>query len=370
MRLLEKYIIKSILKAFLIALFIFAGLFVLIDTAGHLDEFIAREVPITIILQYYLYYLPNILTQTASIGFLISVLLIFSHLNNDNEIIVMRSSGMNFWRIIKPALFLSILVAVLVFWTNEKFIPISTEKQKDIKITHLAVKEKRKTKKGKIIKNLTFYGLKNRLYFIDSFASKSKELNGITILEYDNQQLLTQKIVALNGQWTGIAWKFYKCQITTYSKKGITDPLKIRIYDEKIMDIKETPVDFLRQRLDVRTMNMINLGQYIDRFSNSGAIKALKKLRVDYYQKVAQPFSIIIIVLIGIPLTLMTHNRKGTTFSSMGIAVAIGFLYYVSTAITLALGKAGVLSPLLSVWLTPILFIIIAITIIKLDFSN
>lgn len=370
MRLLEKYITQTIVSIFLATVLIFAGLFVLFDSTGHLDEFIDRQVPLDIIVQYYLYSLPDVLSQTASVALLIASLLTYSILGNHNEIIVMRSSGLNFWKIVKPALILSLLLSVVVFWVNEKFVPYATEQQKQIENQHMILEVDRERKKDKKINNLTFYGLKNRLYYIDSFSTKDETLDGITILEYDNKQNLRQKILALNGKWTGIAWKFYRVQITTYGEQGVRKPKKIRVYGEKLMDIQETPEDFIRQRLNVKVMNVRELGGYITRFSDSGARKALNKLRVDYHQKISFPFASFVIVLLGLPFSLMMHNRKGTTFASLGLAVAIGFLYYVANAVALAFGKAGVLPPMLAAWTAPILFTGIGLLVIEFDFAN
>jgi lipopolysaccharide export system permease protein len=370
MRLIDKYITKSIFVTFLGTLIIFCALYILIDTTGRLDEFIDRKVPINIIMNYYMYALPDILVQAASISCLIAVLLTYAQLSNTNEIMVMRASGMTFWKIVKPALIFSLLISALIFLINERFVPFAAEKQKEIKNSHMILEIERKQKVAKIVKNLTFYGLKNRLYFIDSFSGRSNELNGITILEYDNEQNLKQKVVALNGKWTGIAWKFYKCQITTFGDKGVTHPTKVKVYNEKLMDIKETPRDFMKQRLNVKSMNVQELDLYIKRFSDSGAIRALNKLRVDYHQKIAFPFGNFVIVLVGLPFALMMRNRKGTTFTSLGIAIGIGFLYYVGDAVALALGKGGALPPLLSAWTAPIIFTGVGLLIIEFDFAN
>ncbi len=370
MRLLDRYISTSILTTFIATLVIFTGLFILFDSTGHLDEFIDRKIPLEIIIQYYLYAMPDIVSQTSSIACLISVLLTYSALSNHNEITVMRASGMNFWKIVRPALIFALFLSVVIFWVNEKFVPYATAEQKEIENQYMILEVDRKYKKEKIIKNLTFYGLRNRLYYIDTFAAKENKLSGITILEYDNNQNLVQKIIALEGRWTGIAWKFYRAQITTYGEKGVRSPLKIKVYNEKLMDIKETPRDFVKQRLNVRAMNIRELGQYIERFADSGANKALNKLRVDYHQKIAYPFGNFVIVLLGLPFALMMKNRKGTTFTSLGIAMAIGFLYYVANAVALALGKGGVLPPTLSAWTAPIIFTGIGLLVIEFDFAN
>ncbi|HPN88932.1 MAG TPA: LptF/LptG family permease [Candidatus Omnitrophota bacterium] len=369
MRILDRYITKSIILIFIATVLTFCFLYILIDVTSNLDEYIKYKIPFPILLQYYSASLPFILTQTSSIACLIAILFTFSRLNNNNEIIAMRSSGMSFWKITKPALYFGLIASILVFWLNEKYLPHAQKISEKIRNDYMVLEVDRIRKQEKKITNLTFYGLKNRLYFVDTFDQHTNELFGITIIEYDEHQNILQKIVAFKGDWTGLAWKFYQCQITSFEPQDIEAPVKIKIYKEKLMDIKETPTDFLRQRLQVSSMNIRELYQYISRFSKSGAAKALNNLRVDLHQKIAYPFGNFVIVLLGLPFALMIRSRKGTTFSALGIAILVGFLYYVANAIMLAFGKGGFLAPFLSAWATPFIFSIIALTIIESDFS-
>jgi lipopolysaccharide export system permease protein len=338
---------------------------------SQLDEFIDRKVPIGILIEYYIAYFPIILSQPiSSVACLIAVLFTFSNLSVNNEVVAMRSSGLDFWQITKPAIMFGLIVSILVFWVNERLVPQATETTTQIRNENMVLMVDRLRKKNEKIKNLTFYGLKNRLYFIDTFDPKTSDLTGITIIEYDEQQNIKQKINAYKGVWTGLAWKFYQCHITPFDNLDINAPLKVKIYKDKLMDIKETPEDFLKQRLNVTSMNIRQLQSYIERFSKSGAVKALNNMRVDLHQKIAYPFGNFVIVLVGLPFALMIRNRKGGVFVSIGLALVLGFLYYVANAVSLAFGKSGLFPPLLSAWATPLLFTAIALTVIETDFSN
>jgi lipopolysaccharide export system permease protein len=371
MRILDRYITKSVVSTFIFTILIFCFLYILIDITSQLDEFIDRKVPIEVLIQYYISFFPIILSQPiSSVACLIAILFTFSHLNTNNEIVAMRSSGLNFWQITKPAIMFGLIISVLVFWVNERLVPRATEITEQIRNENMVLLVDRLRKKQEKIKNLTFYGLKNRLYFIDTFDAETNELRGVTVIEHDEQQNIRQKIVALKGVWTGIAWKFYQCQITTFSETDINTPLMIKVYKEKLMDIKESPNDFLKQRLNVSSMNIQQLKSYIERFSKSGAAKALNNMRVDLHQKIAYPFGNFVIVLIGLPFALMIRSRKGSAFMAIGLALVLGFLYYVANAVSLAFGKSGLFSPFLSAWATPLLFTIIALVIIETDFSN
>jgi len=367
MRLIERYIIESIITIFIACVFVFAFLYILIDMAANLDDLIQRRVPSAILIQYYSTFFPIILVQTSSIAALIATLFTYSHLNHNNEIIALRASGFNFWRIAKPAIFFGLLISAIIFWLNEQAVPTAEAISNKIKNENMSASVSEKKTKSKI-KNMTFYGLKNRLYFIDSFDPNTYELDGITIVGYDHEQNIREKIVALKGKWVGIAWKFYTCQISEFESTDIKVPAKVKVYEEKLMDIKETPEDFLRQNLTVSAMNIEQLHEYIEKFSNSGAVKALNNLRVDLHQKTTFPISNIILILVGLPFALMTTRRKAVTFTSLGIAIMIGFFYYVCNAVGLALGKGGFFPPFLAAWMTPMIFLSTAFYLIKTKF--
>jgi len=366
MRILDRYILTSIIKIFLLTVFLFCFLYILIDTTSNLDDLIERQVPVKLWFKYYLNFLPLIFVQTSSTAGLVAVMLTFSHLNATNEAIVMRASGINFWQLTKPAIYFGLIVSVCVFWVSERQVPASYLITKGIKEERMISEKKRAWKRRERIHNLTVYGLKNRLYFIERYDPETYTLSNITIIEFDENQNIKQKIVARTGKWTGIGWKFYQCQISTFNPKSGKKP--VQYYKEKLMDIKETPKDLLKQRLSVTSMNFPQLAAYIERFASSGATRAVNNLRVDLHSKVSTPFGIFVIILVGLPFSLMLRSRKRSSFAAIGIAMGIGFLYYVLSALCLALGKGGLFDPVIAAWAAPLFTLIIALIIIKRSF--
>ncbi|MCR4337016.1 MAG: LptF/LptG family permease, partial [Candidatus Omnitrophica bacterium] len=306
---------------------------------------------------------------TSSIACLIAVLFTFTVLNSHNEVIVLRSSGLHFWQITKPAICFALIVSAMIFFINERYVPYAEETAKQIRDKHLMLEADRARKKQARIQNLTFYGTQNRLYFLDSFDPATYEIRGLTIIDYDENQNVRNKTVGLSAEWTGIAWKCTQCHVTEFSQT-VDQPTKVRVYQEKFLDVQEDPDDFLSQRLNVNAMNIKQLYGYITRFSNSGAQRAINNLWVDLYQKIAFPWGTLVIVLAGLPLTLMAAGRRrAQTFSSLGLAIGIGFLYYVCNAVGLALGKGGLFPPLLAAWLAPLVFLGLALWLVKWKFG-
>jgi len=357
MRILDNYITGSIVRIFLSTIMVFCFLYILIDLASHLDDFIANKVGISVIFSYYLTFLPVIFVQTSPIACLLSVLFTYSSLNNSNEIIALRASGLNFWKITRPAIIFGCIAAALVFLVNEKFVPQSTSISADIKKDQINLSAEKRSGKPQPVSNLFFYGMNNRLFFIDKYDPAEKILEGLTIIGQDEKQRMTSKIVALKVIWTGTAWKALQCQISTYNEHNEENSSEILFFKEKVLDVRETPADLLKQRNSVSSMNIRELKQYIRRFKGSGAVAAINNLKVDLHQKIAYPFACIVIIFAGLPFALATGHRKGLTFASIGIALVIGFLFFVVNAMGLALGKGGILHPVMAAWLAPLFFI-------------
>ena len=105
------------------AMITFTALYILVDSTSNLDDIIDRKVPFGTLMRYYALQVPIIGVQVSAIACLISVLITYSSMNNHNEIIVLRSSGLSFWQIAKPALCFGLLVSFTFFWVNERFVP-------------------------------------------------------------------------------------------------------------------------------------------------------------------------------------------------------------------------------------------------------
>ena len=360
MRILDKYILKPHLGTFFCCLFIFIFLYVISDTLTHLDEILKHHIGLSFIYQYYLTCLPIIFVQTSPVAILLATIYVFGRLNRSNELIALRSNGLSLWQISMPVLIIGLLLSISIFSVNEKILPqarLQTDRMRSQfeGNTNITPKE--------VIHNLTFYGLENRLFFINTFDSKSNTMEGITLLEHDDKQNLISKITARRGAYKDKLWFFYEFTKLRFDSEGqLRDDA---IYaQEEIMDITETPQDFLQQKKRQELMNITQLEDYIWRLKKSGASAAIKNLLVDLYQRYASALTSFILILIGIPFSF-TIRKRANIFSSFGICIAISFLYYVVNGISLALGKSGLLLPFLSVWLVPAGFSIAALKAIQ-----
>lgn len=344
MCILDRYILRSVLAFFLICLCTFLFLYVVIDIVSHLDEILKQKASLDALILYYLSYLPIIFVNVAPFACLLSTLYTLGRLNRDNEIIAMRSSGLSILQITKTVLIFGALVSVFIFWVGDRLLPQSLTLTERMKDTLETGRKRIQDIKREDIANLSIYGLKNRLFFINKFSPSTNTMEGIVILEHDDSQNITKKIVANKGEYKDDLWRFYQCITHEFDENGQMKGEPIYLQEE-IMTIPETPEEFLNQRQRPDFMTIAQIDEYIWKLSRSGATGVIRNLKVDYYHRFTGPFTSIIILILGIPFAFKM-KRRATGLSSLGLSIMMGFLYYVLTTVSLALGKAGFIPPL------------------------
>lgn len=363
MRILDRYILKSVISLFLGCLLIFLFLYIIIDVFSHLDEILRQKVGFVVLLQYYLSYLPMIFIQVSPMACLLSTLYTFGKLNRNNEVIAMRASGLSVLQISKTVILFGMVVSVLVFLVSDKLAPQSLILNEKIKVEMEGGLKRSKARGQEIYNNVCMYGLKNRLFFVNKFNIASETMEGIIILEQDEKQNVTRKIVANKGVYSDGLWRFYQCITYIFDENGQVRE-EPRYMEEEIMAIPETPREFLTQRQQPDYMTIAQIEDYIWKLSKSGALSVTRNLKVDLYQRFTMPLTSLIIILLGIPFALRMKKRA-TGLSSIGISIMMGFLYYVFSAVGIALGKAGILIPALAASLSHIIAFSTALYFLK-----
>ena len=361
MRILDRYILKSVVTIFISCIFVFLFMYVVIDVLSRLEDILKLHVHFTLLAKFYLANLPLMFIQVAPFACLLSTLYTFSKLNHNNEIIAMRASGLSIFYISKTVIIFGLLISLLIFWVPDRVAPAAMLATKQIQAR---MEEGRKDKKKiESLTNVSMYGSKNRLFFINRFYPSTNTAEGIIILEQDENQNLIRKIVANKAVYEDGLWRFYQSITYNFDANGqiIDEP---QYLEEEIMTIPETPKDFLAQRQRPEYMTIDQLENYIWKMSRSGATTVIRNLKIDLYQKFTTPFTSLIIILLGIPFSLMMQKRA-TGLSSIGISIIVGFLYYILDAICVAIGRGGVLPPFVAASLVHVIALTFSIYLIS-----
>jgi len=304
--------------------------------------------------------MPVIFAQVAPFSCLMATLYTYASLNRFNEIIAMRASGISIFGVIKPVLIFGLLISLFILMLNDSYIPQSLSFNQKIK-SQMETKAKRTSEK-EVLSNISMYGHGNSLYFASKFIPLTKTMENVIVMQYDQNQNPLKKTIANKAVFKNNNWVFYQSVTYNFDKLGQTNSMP-KYASEVITDIPETPEDFLNQSQRPELMSTEQLKSYIDKLDKSGASGVVTNLKTDLYQRYTMPFLSLIIILVGIPFSLKIR-KHATGVSSLGISIILAFLYYVINAISIALGKNEVLSPLMAVSLSHFLAIVSSLYLI------
>ena len=368
MKIMDKYILKHFFIIFIFCLATFVFLYIAIDMIDKLNEMIENNVDLRVLFPYYLNFVPIVFVYMAPISVLVATMFSLGTFSKNNEITAMRASGISLLRILMPLIITGFLISVVVFLVNDRIVPASTmnvAELKDEKIERAKIKKKHK-RREKILENIAFYGEENRLIYARRYSTYKNSIQELIVHDQDEDQNVTSKTTAAEAQWKNGRWLGKNVMFSPLGSDGriIGEP---KFYEERYIDIKEKPVDFKKRRhqaefMTFEFMSFAELKSYIERFSfESGP--TIRNLKVALNQKISFPFVNLIVVLIASPFAII-QTRKGGALIGAGISILLVLGYYAVMSISLAVGKAGFIYPVVAAWISNVAFSFIGLILI------
>jgi len=352
MKILDRYISKKFLGALLFTLIAFISLFIVIDLIDRLGDFLNHNVPKSVIIEYYLYYIPFIIVLILPVGMLLSSLFSIGNLARYSELIAMKASGLSLQRILLPILGIGFLISLLMIYFGEKVVPFTNQKMYNIERVFLHKHTPLSQRRSNIIFKDNEY---DRWIYIGYYDHRIKKAYNVSIQKIANQSIV-QRFDAKRMVWKDSSWvleDWYE-----RSNTGMNTGFKNSDSSKKV-SISFSPDDFSEVQKKHEEMSYHELQEFIDEVAKNGGEP--KTWLVDLYLKISFPFSNFIIVLFGAPLAGI-HNRGGFAFG-IAISLFVSFFFFGLIKTGQTLGHNGILHPMPAAWLGNIVFFLAGILI-------
>ena len=302
---------------------------------------------------------PMVLSQIVPSACLISCLYSLGTLSRHNEIIAMKSNGISGFRILMPILYVGILISVLLFCVNEAVTPNSAIASVTIK--QGLIDKNSSENKTISLKNVAMLAPQNRMIYARELKPGKQMLHDVIVLEHRNDLSLKSKSTAEHAVYDGERWMFYEVMEYRLDPEGnmIQKP---SLFPKKDLGITASPREFLKQHIEPALMSYRQLKRYLDHTTITG-YKASKRLLMELHQKLSRPLVPFLMLLLAAPLAL--RIQRGGAMISMGAALFIMVIFYSVTAFVSALGRGGVLPPLVAAWLPNAVFLLVGVYLVR-----
>lgn len=348
MKIIDRYIIRQFVNTFLFGLIVFALIFVVIDMIEKIDDFIDKDVPAEIILEYYLVFIPDMIKMIIPVSVLLAGLFTAGKMSTLNELTSIKAAGISFYRYIAPFMIVTLLISIAAVYFGGFVVPMANKQKVFIEQTYM--------KKGLENNNddIYFQDSNTRIVTINYYNIKKNEATRIGIQDFDssNSTKMTMRIDAAKMYYdtSSQAW-----QLVNVFKREFRGGIETaQEYDTLMVnDLNFKPLDVEKKQRKPSEMTLTELKQYAEEQRRAGNDPT--RILIEYNTRYSFGFASFVVILFG--LTISANKRKGGVALHFGINLAITFIYLVFFKVSEAFGKNGVLDPALTAWLANIIFI-------------
>ena len=351
MKIIDKYIIKQYLTTFFVMFGLFIPIGIMIDFAEKIDKFRENEVPGDLIISYYIDFIWYFGSQLYPVFLFLAVIFFTSRLANNTEITAILSSGLSFQRFTKPFFISASIIVSFALFSGMFIVPKSNLKFNEFVSEYVKTEEKRNT--SRLFKQIN----DNEYIYVSSYDPRRKRGINFTLENFDGNEL-KHKISA-----TTIRWDDSIFRLTNYVKRTIIDDQEIL----KKVTRKDTILDFDIDDLAplnyvAETLNFFELNELI-RYERRAGSPLINSHLLVRHKRYTIPLSCFILTLIAISVS--SFKKRGGTGANLAIGVSLGFLFIFLDKIFSVLVIKSNFSPALASWGILIVFLTIALFLLK-----
>lgn len=354
MKKLDRYVFFRILfiTAFMLAVLI--CIFILIDFSENSDDFADKGAKFTEIWNnYYLNYIPEMTRLVIPVAVFTACLFLTGQMTERLEITAIKAAGVSLYRLAMPYLFIGIFLAGIISYLDAYVIPEANSERFEFEQQYIS-KGGERIDRGGIFRQDSDTTVIN----INFFDANTNTGYRVFLTEFRGNRI--SRITQANR----MMW-------VDSTSTWITDRAVTRVMNDKDVEVIETerepfdinilPRDLARRTSDIYQLTYPKAIQYIQSIERIGA-GGVDLPKVQLYGRMAYPFSIVVVCLIG--FALAADKRKGGKGFYIASGLGISFIYLVMMKVIEPFGATGSVSPVFAAVFPHFFFLIIGILLL------
>lgn len=358
---LDRYLFRKTLTAFLITTSGFLLLFLLMDFQDSMSELTGAKDPAKFLPTYYAVLLSQTVVLLLPFTILLGLLYSLGQLSASREIIAFTQTGRGIFRLLRPLVVLGCLLSLASFFLNYHLAPWARGYREAL----LQSAEKGATSQASNVIHHT--ASERRLWFIGGFPydlSGKSPLVDVQISTRNPDGSLRDRLKAPRASWnreTG-DWSFWepsRLQVQTEPTpeydQNLPNPLVFSGWSE-------TPSQLIQEGLDARYQGIPGIQDWLQTNPDRNTFLA-RAFETQFHYRWAQPWLCLITVLLSAPLGISFARRgRGGT---VAVAVILSALMLFCAEVFLALGDSGQIPAVPAAWATNGIFFLVSLVLIQ-----
>jgi LPS export ABC transporter permease LptG len=360
-RLLDRYVIRNFLQAYLYCIAGFLSIWLIFDISDNISTFIDDKFGFALTVRYYATQVPQVFIILLPVALLLALLFSLGRMSRANEIVSMLTAGVSIPRVLAPLISIGLLTVAASFALNYSLAPHAEMAKKNFVATARAHQY---SVQGQIFRNRTDL----RTWFIQSFRPGHNLFNNVQVLQQDAHDNIVENYLSPRVTYhpEDKTWDLENVKVVKYDASGdITDE---QIYPSlKIEHWSETPFRLGSANVRAEYLSFPELREYL-RFNSDFPVTLLAPFRTHLHYRLALPWTCLVVVCIAAPLGI-GYSRRGV-LASVASAVALVFSMNFLTHLFLALGEGDRISPIAAAWTPNLMFTFVGVYLLYLRAAN
>jgi lipopolysaccharide export system permease protein len=352
-RILNLYILREISLPFVMVLFILTFVLLMGRILQLMDLMVNKGIGFLDISKFIVLLMPSFLMFTIPMSLLVAILIGLGRLSGDNEITVMKASGISLYQLSQP-----IAVAAVIAFISTSIITLFLVPQSNYATKiHLYNVSKQKASIGIREKVFVDY-FKGLLIYAEKIPLDGAFMEGVLIADTrltDEPNTIIAKKAYLISDPKALT-------VTLRLENGSTHTVDPSLQNYRKMDFSVYDVNldigsalFDEKKLKEKSSGEMTVLELRERLGKSGLEKQhLREVAIELNKKLSMPMSCLILGLLGVPLGIRTQRSAKSW--SISIAFALVVLYYMLQLGGEALVQTGQVTPFIGTWVPNLIF--------------
>lgn len=350
-RILDRYILREIAFPFFTILFILTFVLLTGKILQLMDLMVNKGVRLFHILLLIFYLIPSFLLFTVPIALLVGVMIAMGRMSADNEITVIKASGVSLYGLARPFAVFTGAAFIFCLFTSYNLVPWGNYATKTLLFdlarqrASIGIKEK--------VFNDDFRGI---LIYADRVPVSGEYLEGVLI--QDNREGVEPgTITAAKARLVMDAGKL---AIVLRLEEGSThyvgkDLSTYRVMTFSRYDIRLDLSSSLTEGGTAKSSTEMTVKELKEKMASPGLKEEERReLAIELHKKLSTPFSCLVFGVLAVPLGIRKHRSAKAWGFTMGIGTVL--LYYLLRLGGEALVETGRLPVIAGVWMPNLLF--------------
>ena len=352
-RILNLYILREISLPFVMVLFILTFVLLMGRILQLMDLLVNKGIGFLDISKFIVLLMPSFLMFTIPMSLLVAILIGLGRLSGDNEITVMKASGISLYQLSQP-----IAVAAVIAFISTSIITLFLVPQSNYATKiHLYNVSKQKASIGIREKVFVDY-FKGLLIYAEKIPLDGAFMEGVLIAD----TRLTDEPNTIIAKKAYLISDPKELTVTLRLENGSTHTVDPDLQNYRKMDFAVYDVNldigsslFDEKKLKEKSSGEMTVLELRERLGKSGLEKQhLREVAIELNKKLSMPMSCLILGLLGVPLGIRTQRSAKSW--SISIAFALVVLYYMLQLGGEALVQTGQVTPFIGTWVPNLIF--------------